>query len=131
MNLAFTKTASAKAYVYSVYAKKNTRDHIRLELFGTSSSNGVMADYDLADGSIHTAISVSGNFTIGFARILLGLDDDWFRCVLTCITNTDTDLNVRTFLHDGSGVSYSGDGLSSVFLWEASLEQQNFEHPTS
>lgn len=124
------KAASALDYVFSVYLKADDRDHVEIRLYGISSTDNCRATFDIGTGVIDTAVAAGGDFTVGVAAIE-ALDDSWYRCSVTCTTNTDTQLNMRLYLHDGSSTSYTGDGASGIHVWGADLELTTALRPTS
>ena len=117
-----TKAASTLDYAFSVFVKAGTREHFEIRLQGSAFADRVQAAFNLTSGAIHTAISDNGTFTAGFADIE-ALSNGWYHCIVTCVSNTDTQITPFLLLHDGSSSTYNGDSSSSLYLWGAQLEQ--------
>lgn len=122
INQSFTKAASALAYSLSVYLKAGTRDHAELWIWGADSTHRVRAEFDLTNGTVETSVEAGGDFVAGISAIE-SLDDGWYRCIVTCTTDTSTNLTTAIFMSDGTSISYNGDGASLISVWGILLEQ--------
>ena len=122
----FVKAASALTYTYSVYARQGGRGHLHIEARGASASHAATVVFDLLAGDIETAAAVIGDFADASAWIStdpIVVDGvEWYRCELTFTTDTDTNLEIFEVLHDGSSITYSGDGSSGVGVFGGQLE---------
>lgn len=126
------KGATTLTFTASVYAKTNGR-RLDMRLVNgpqTSSADGV---FDLAGGQIGVAPTVSGSFTSPSASIQ-SIGNGWYRCSITF--TSDTNGNVALFLQLDSGTgtgststSYTGDGVSGVYLYGAQLELNSVNSP--
>ena len=99
-------------YTWSVYAKKNTRDWIKLS---TSAAFGAGdAWFDLTNGVIGTSTATSSS--------IQDIGNGWYRCSITkTSTGTSAQMAIQMATQDNEG-SYAGDGSSSLYLWGAQLE---------
>ena len=116
-----TKAASALIYSALVYVKQAqlTKGELR---FSDQAGNGVRCTFDLAAGTVATAVAYGTGFTVG-ASAITALPNGWYRVSLSGTTNTATTLGHEVYLADASGnVSYTGDGTSGIFVWGAQLE---------
>lgn len=120
-----TKAASSITYTLSVYAKANTRTEINLRV--SDSSNLFEARYNLLTGLVSEGQD-SGAFTY-ISSFMEDVGNGWFRCVLTGTTDSATTYRIQLHLHDGTGIGYTGDGVSGLFFWGCQLETNTF--PTS
>jgi hypothetical protein len=106
-----TLTATT-TYTYSFFAKASERTKISV----TRSSNRIdfftAHDYDLSAGTV----------TGGDGRIQ-SVGSGWFRCSGTFVQNTSGSDGAVIRLADATGqTSYTGDGTSGIFIWQAQLE---------
>jgi len=104
-----------KYITYSIFAKPNGRNHIKLVTSGFV--------HNLADGT--TSGSASGEFISAKTE---KLSNGWCRCsVVRNHSNSYDQFNVK--LSNGSSTSYSGDGSSGVYIW--GVQQEDSEYLTS
>ena len=118
------KSAVSLKYTVSIYVKANTRSKINLNLQSGSISNRSFATFDLLSGTVSNETN-QGTFSEGSAS-MVDEGNGWYRCIISALSDTDTQINTRIELNDGSGVSYNGDGVSSVYIWGAQLEQRDY-----
>ena len=115
-----TKTVSGFSYLYqsvsssnvqtfSVYAKANTFDYIRLLVIG--SSNNPYAYYDLSNGTLGSVHSSAINAKIE------SIGNGWYRCSLV-YNETISQARIYPIIDDGD---FTGTG--SIFIQDAQLEQ--------
>ncbi len=103
-------------YSYSIFVKPNGRNYVVL-------SDSTFT-HNLSDGT--TTGSPSGEFISAKTE---KLPNGWYRCSLVRLHNNTFDqFNLK--LADGPGsTSYSGDGVSGVYIWGA--QQEVSTYPTS
>jgi hypothetical protein len=128
LNYAITKAASAITYTYSIYLKAAGRE---VAFSIASGSNGVACRFDVATGVI---TGNAGTFGTGFTAAIAAItaaSNGWYRCSLTCTTDTTVSLTAQISLWNTSLATnvYTGDGVSGVYAWGAQLEAGAF--PTS
>ena len=106
---------SGIAYTASVYAKAAGRTQTRLVL--ESAGTIGVADYDL------TAMTAA--LSSGTAASIAPAGNGWYRLSLTATTNsTSVAVNVRPNVSGAQ--SYTGDGASGLYLWQAQAEAGSF-----
>jgi hypothetical protein len=119
---AASKFADTNQKTLSIYAKANSRSWIRLQ---TQSPYSSWVNFDLENG----VVGLNGGSEDGFE--IEKLKDGWYRCSVT-YKNTATS-GIQIFLLDsdrgGPSPSYEGDGVSSIYIWGAQVEQSST--PTS
>ncbi len=109
----------ATIYTFSVYARAEERTRVRLRL-GTSSWGGTF----LGDATFNLATGVIAS-TNGLTATMTDAGSGWYRCAVTD-TSSGTTLGVSVFTQDATGtVTYTGDGVSGLYLWGAQVEQSD------
>ena len=108
-------TATNDPHCGSVFAKAGERDHISVRLADSGGGNIIVqAVIDLSDGSV-----VSGTATV------TDVGGGVYRISVTG-TPTDGTCLFYVLLHDGSSLTYEGDGTSGLYVWGAQLETGSF-----
>lgn len=111
---------TGKAWCWSLYAKPNGRDYIRLML---NAEPGSIVVFNISNGTVALENAIKGD--------IQPAGNGWYRCVLL-EPQTGNNRTLRVGLQDGSGGSddiYQGDGTSGAYIWGAQLEEGTF--PTS
>ena len=128
-------SVASTTYTLSVFAKAGNGDqrYLRLSLNSAASTSlWAAATYDLSAGVV-TGDNSAGVGTVTSTSIY-PYPDGWFRCVLTGDIGANTDLNSIvtltpaqfTYTPNGRGrTSYTGDGVSSIYIWGAQLEESS------
>jgi hypothetical protein len=107
-------------YVFSVYAKADTRSWIYLRA-DRHPSTTPFAWFDLANGTV-------GNVNAGFTASMVAAGNGWYRCAVQL---DDAFIGNNSFivgLATGNSVnSYTGDGTSGLYLWGAQIEAVTYQ----
>lgn len=110
-------TLSSGAVTGSVYLKAGELTFARVRLNSTSAQ--VRAWFNLATGVVDS-VDVGGIATIEDAG------NGWYRCSLTeqASTSTASDAKLQVFLQSAGSfqTSYTGDGISGLYVWGGQLE---------
>ncbi|MFA6109945.1 MAG: LamG domain-containing protein [Candidatus Latescibacterota bacterium] len=110
-------TGSAQTMSYSFYAKAN--GITRLEIISSSDVLGI--GFNLTTGTVVPGTYVAGQGT----GTIVNVGNDWYRCTFTW-AYTGVATSLRIVLHNGTSVTYTGDGTSGIYLWGAQLEAGSF-----
>lgn len=105
-------------YVFSVYAKAAERSKLRLLLSGTSFPATPESTFTLSGGG-----STSG--TVGCTPTITALSDGWYRCSITASCTVNGNCQTIMYLNNGAGASYTGDGVSGLYLWGAQFRESD------
>lgn len=116
-------------YAVSVYVKAAERSKFRAYFIDVAGTNGVYADFDVASGT--TSGATNGGSGSGATSSIQNVGNGWYRCVAVgSMGGGITTCRVRFRILNAAGAeSYTGDGVSGLFLWGAQLEAGAF--PTS
>jgi hypothetical protein len=111
-NQAFTSTAAA--YTFSVYVKASGARFVQLLWTGGISTN--FANFDLTLATV-----TSGNYT---SASITDAANGWYRLAITSTLSGaagNTNINLVDSGAATRGSSFTGDGISGVYLWGAQL----------
>jgi hypothetical protein len=117
-SLSFTTGLS---YTLSVFAKSDERQNVRLALPLAAFSSALVAQFNLALGTITTS-------SAGVTATIISLSNNWYRCIMTATataTATGNTSIVMGALSTSTAQNYTGDGTSGIYLWGAQLEQSS------
>ena len=114
-------SATSTTLTASIYAKAAERSFVFLEIsnFATGSAS---CRFNLSAGTAGTASSNTGDYT-NVSATIANLGNGWYRCTLTATKGTTNSNNyVVISLDNGTGINYTGNGVSGLFIWGAQLE---------
>lgn len=121
-----TTLTAAGDYSFSVFAKADDYDKIRVRPVHVGASEGTTTDIDFTltnNGSYSTLPSYA-------TASIENYGNGWYRCVVNVsLTGPITSIRHRIQLVKDGDHIYQGDGSSGVFIWGAQLEEANY--PTS
>jgi uncharacterized protein YmfQ (DUF2313 family) len=118
VNPAPTYTAGV-TYQLSLFAKAGERANLALQ--ANLEAFGVMqrARFNLATGSatVETGTPVA---------IMTPLGNGWYRCIMQVTAVATASAFTGILLHNGTTVTYTGDGASGLYIWGAQLEPGSY-----
>lgn len=109
-------------FVWSIYAKANTRSNVVLHFYDVPNyNNGILGYFNLTDGFVYSS-SGYGSMSLSTSGISQSTNG-WYRCWVGGTYNVagyDTEFYV-TIANSSYGIDYTGDGTSGLFLWGSQL----------
>jgi len=103
---------AATRYTYSVSIKAAERQWVAI----SPGSTWGYAWFNAATGAIGTSVDGGSNIQINVTP----QGDGWFRCAITATAVANSGLQFLVTTGDGV-VTYTGDGVSGIYLWGAQL----------
>lgn len=105
----------------SVYVKSSGRNMIHLRVQETAAyTDRTGVDCDLATKTTVANPAGTGTVTASGAE---DAGNGWVRCWVQGVASTTrTTVQFQLFLHDGTSISYDGDGKSGVYVWGPQLQ---------
>jgi len=122
------KAASSLTRTFSVYLKASERTFARVQVADNTETVVARTDIDLTAGTA-TAASVGGGSSISAASASISpAGNGWYRVAFTATFDaTITNPAAFVFLCDSlTGISYTGNGTSGIFVWGAQWEDGSF-----
>lgn len=123
-----TKAASSLTRTFSVYLKASERTFARVQVSDNTEVVVARTDIDLSAGTA-TAASIAGGSSISAVSARISpAGNGWYRVELTATFDaTITNPGAFVFLCNSlSGISYTGNGASGIFVWGAQWEDGSF-----
>jgi hypothetical protein len=119
-----TRTSQAEFWTASAWLKQNTNQRIRLQIHD-GSSNGGSAYFDASSGTITSGPTNDGTGSESTYASIHAYPDGWYRCRVSTRLPATTIARMVIYMCDGASntTTYNGDGVSSVYLWGAQLQQ--------
>lgn len=122
-----TNLAPDQMLSLSIFAKKGSRNFLRLEIRNLGNlSSGIVAYYDLDNGAIGT-VQNQGDGTLATASID-PLDNGWYRCSLVGKPDdSGSDTLIKIAVQSSNDqISYTGNSTGNVYIWGAQIEEGEF-----
>ena len=113
-----TKPSSSLTYSQSVFVKTINYSIVNLISYGASSGNRAQVSFDLSDGSVSSAATVTGAFS-NPSELIKNYGNGWYRITLTFTSDTSTEIRP----HIQFPAQMTNDDYA--LIWGAQLEQEN------
>lgn len=107
----------------SLFVKAAERSKGAIKVRTITQADSFTVVFDLVAGTVGAPFSTG--LGAGISAYIEELIDGWFRIELTgnCGSSGSFGLAADVFLDDGSGLSYTGDGTSGMYIFGAQLEE--------
>lgn len=121
-------TITAGEYVYlSLFVKAAERSRMQIQC--SNSTDRIIGDFNLLTGASSSAVQGTSVIT-GVGMEYVG--DGWWEVFLAGKINAaGTNCTVSLVLHNGTSSSYSGDGVSGLYMWGGQLVRCGTTGPMS
>jgi hypothetical protein len=111
-------TSVATTYTWSIYAKPNGRNFIRI----ANASATRCANFNISTGTV-------GTISSGTTATITDAGNGWYRCSMTGASTVSPDFMTINLANvdagTGSSYSYAGNGTSGAFFWGSQIEVGN------
>ena len=124
-----SRSGSNETLTFSVYAKAAERTKVFLQLSNFLNETA-QATFDLSAGTAGSA-GVNGTDYVSKSTSIISVGNGWYRCTLTATKKAVNTTNIPTIsTTDASGnPTYTGDGVSGIYIWGAQLEKNSTVGP--
>ncbi|MFZ4404361.1 MAG: phage head spike fiber domain-containing protein [Pseudobdellovibrionaceae bacterium] len=121
VQMSVSSMRTSYAFTFSVYAKTNGRD-VRLEVKDAGGAHYHEAYFNLTNGTVTSSASVGS--ASGRIQGISSAGGGWYRIYVGGYTGTTaTSLTTKISLASAGSETYTGDGVSGVYLFGAQLEE--------
>lgn len=103
-------------YTLSVYVKPIGTRNVRIDLPSAAFGGTTAAFFDVTAG---TVISTTGSPI----ATITDAGNGWFRCTTTKTATATIGASLNIYAAVGTSTSYTGDGVSGLYLWGAQVEE--------
>ena len=116
---------SGGTYTFSIYAKNYNGRNIQMTMYDVPSyANFYVASFNLQLGVIISSYDIGNGVLTNSSIVSVG--NGWYRCSISgYIPNTTQVLPYVMLVNSGNTTSYTGDGVSGVYLWGGQMELGN------
>jgi hypothetical protein len=108
---------SGTNYAFSVFIKRASGSR-NVNLRWSGGFDGGNMTVDLTTGAVTASSAIQNPSATAFSN-------GWWRVSFRQAATSTGTFGPQIFLHDGTGISYTGNGTSGVYLWGAQLEQSS------
>jgi hypothetical protein len=117
-----SRTGSNETVTFSVFAKAAERTKVFLQLSNFVNATA-QAFYDLSTGIAEAPSASNADYSNNSSSII-AYPNGWYRCILTTTKGSvNTTNNLAISVATSSGIVYTGDGTSGIYIWGAQVER--------
>jgi len=116
---------SGQTYTFSTYAKNFNGRNIQMAVYEHPNYvNWYFANFNLQSGTTSTISNIGSGVITNTSMVSVG--NGWYRCSISGYIPSATELRPYIMLlNSGNTISYTGDGVSGVYLWGGQFEVGN------
>lgn len=117
-----TTVTAGLSYSMSCFAKAAEYPRITLLCGVPGWASQQDATFDLVAGTVSSVSSANGT-----SASIQNMGNGWYRCIMVPATAASTVFSgFRIYLHNGTSLTFTGDGTSGAFIWGAQMEAGSF-----
>ena len=120
VNQTLSKSASSIQYSGSCWVKDNGRQV--LMNIQSNGSNGVVCRFNPTTGQMIVSPTAFGTGWTAGSFSVVPYPNGWYRVSMTATSDTLTTVVFQLATHNGTTNTYTGDGVSGIYIWGAQLE---------